>query len=363
MLATQSDDHHTFTRGQATSWGFPDMGRRKEIYFDDNSSVKRRGLFIITVLITATPKTSSCLYPFGLMRAITAVLDDPDGSDVEFKIKPRAGQGPNKQLYAYSNILVARSEYFRDLLEGDWQESQINLSPKIVEHESSSQEATKTSLCHSLEDSDVDMDDLFPMPQTSLRKKRRTTAPMPKRQVVVEGTSYRTLKALLIYLLTNEVWPGCLLSTCIKLDRPEDVTLDPVRALEPNESLLKSIESAHDSRSRHIDWFEGLAQRPSSPKSLYALADRYNLSDLKERCKAKIIEQVSCHNVLWEVLSPFSVKYKEIFAEQVKILIREWPKLKDSKVISTLADHPEFPVLWTAISPYVDLKENSKGLD
>lgn len=369
MLITKSNDYQEALKGEPTKWTFHSMGSRNEVYFD-NDLVKTKDALSIVVLITKMSKIhdpSLRPYPSSLSRGLIAMLDDPDATDVAFSIKSK--RGSTRTIYANANILIERSDYFKDLLEGSWKESE----PSILIGEQQSldtPQAGKSQLLDLLEDSDADVDE--PLSSQSAvppkKKKRRIAATVPKRQVVIEGISYTTFRALFEYLLTDRIFVSSLLSTNVALfyrvesdgeDEAEDdfldMVLDPLLALEPDQRFLSALREAYKQQEQLLDWSQGKFYRPCSPKSLYALADRYNLTKLKQRCKEEIIGSVDPNNVLWELLSPFSLKYDDIFDEQIKLLVQGWGWIKSSDAALNLHLHPEFGRIWAAIVGDIDL--------
>ncbi|KAH9938914.1 hypothetical protein B0H21DRAFT_51460 [Amylocystis lapponica] len=57
-----------------------------------------------------------------------------------------------------------------------------------------------------------------------------------------------------------------------------------------------------------------------SPKSMYRLADKYDLKDLKKLAKNNIKTKLSAYNILTELFSRFTSRYPEIFELQVQFM-------------------------------------------
>lgn len=114
---------------------------------------------------------------------------------------------------------------------------------------------------------------------------------------------------------------------------------------------------AHIDRRRLFDPFYGEARRPCSPKSLYILADRYNLPDLKKKCTEKIVASLDHRNALWEVVSLISATFPELLAAETAALHRHWPKIPKA-ARKALGQHPNFQLVWTSFSDHIEAKED-----
>ncbi|GJF00362.1 hypothetical protein PsYK624_166480 [Phanerochaete sordida] len=67
------------------------------------------------------------------------------------------------------------------------------------------------------------------------------------------------------------------------------------------------------------------AKRPAcSCKEVYRFADEAGLDELKELADAHLFAQLSAHNILEEVFSPFSGRYPEILRRQVTLLLERY---------------------------------------
>jgi hypothetical protein len=61
-----------------------------------------------------------------------------------------------------------------------------------------------------------------------------------------------------------------------------------------------------------------------SPKSVFALADKLDMEDLKKLALHQIISNLSIHNALQEAASPFSATFDAVRQEQVKYIKEHW---------------------------------------
>ncbi|OBZ67216.1 hypothetical protein A0H81_12859 [Grifola frondosa] len=99
------------------------------------------------------------------------------------------------------------------------------------------------------------------------------------RTVVIRDIAFDTFQAFIYYLYTGEVWFSPLRSQGIPTAQPSDETYQPPRC---------------------------------SPKSMYRLADKYDLSVLKRLAMEDIRSKLSGNNILVEVFSKFTSRYPEI---------------------------------------------------
>lgn len=61
--------------------------------------------------------------PKDLLHSWASLFDDPDYSDVVFRIRPAGGQGRERRLYAAKKVLVGRSSYFETMFSSGFHES------------------------------------------------------------------------------------------------------------------------------------------------------------------------------------------------------------------------------------------------
>lgn len=134
ILGTKEAHDHAFS-SRTSNWGWAQFAKRDHVYYK-NSDVIREDAFLISVTITASPEKPKAAEPLKhpippmLVQAMGSLLDDPEHSDVVFHLVPakrRVADGPSrpKKVYAIRKILAARSEYFRLMFEGGFQEAEL----------------------------------------------------------------------------------------------------------------------------------------------------------------------------------------------------------------------------------------------
>jgi hypothetical protein len=132
-LGTKEAHDHAFSH-KTSNWGWAQFAKRDHVYYKNPDVVREDG-FLITVTITSSaekPKPAEPLsyaVPPVLVQAMGSLLDDPEHSDVVFLLHPsrrRASRGrPEvRKVYAIRKILAARSEYFKLMFEGGFQEAE-----------------------------------------------------------------------------------------------------------------------------------------------------------------------------------------------------------------------------------------------
>ncbi|KAL1942536.1 hypothetical protein VTO73DRAFT_6138 [Trametes versicolor] len=112
----------------------------------------------------------------------------------------------------------------------------------------------------------------------------------PGRVVFLDDIAYKTWRAFIFYAYLGE----------------KELSFAPLRSEQkstPNE--LKPDQAP-----------------PCSPKSMYRLADKYDIAPLKELAAAEIMKRLSTHNILEEIFSTFTSMYPDIRTKELDFLRR-----------------------------------------
>lgn len=117
------------------------------------------------------------------------------------------------------------------------------------------------------------------------------------RSVFVKDAAHKTLKALVAYLYTGEI------------------DFAPLQSANARPAGQRG--SAYEAPL-------------CSPKSIYRLADRYGLGDLKKRALENLGAQLTADNILPELFSRFTSRYEEVQELEVELL-SEYPLQGDVK--------------------------------
>ncbi|KAK4702760.1 hypothetical protein P7C70_g3460, partial [Phenoliferia sp. Uapishka_3] len=128
MTFKQMEAHdHSFS-DTARNWGYANFLKRSDAYFS-NPSVRLADAFLIVCTIVYSPTPPSppplprLLIPKDLVNAYASLFDDPDYSDVCFRIRPQDGKKRERRLYAAKKVLAGRSDYFDTMFSSGFNES------------------------------------------------------------------------------------------------------------------------------------------------------------------------------------------------------------------------------------------------
>ncbi|GAA5885241.1 hypothetical protein JCM3774_001830 [Rhodotorula dairenensis] len=139
----EADEHH-FTH-KTRNWGYQSFWKRSEAFYNNPSSRSSDAFLIICTIVSApslptSPPLPHLLVPKTLISAYASMFDDPDYSDVVFRIKPEPDspdvQGRpqkrkrEKRLYAAKKVLAGRSEYFDDMFNSGFNESTFSIAAR-----------------------------------------------------------------------------------------------------------------------------------------------------------------------------------------------------------------------------------------
>lgn len=125
-------------------------------------------------------------------------------------------------------------------------------------------------------------------------------------RIVIRDASYKTYRATLHYLATGKISFSHLSSLYLSSTRPP----------APSSSSTEVL--------------------PTSPKSIYRLADVLSLRDLKSRAFASIETQLCANNALIELLSDLSADYDDVREACTAAVLRNWPALVENGEIEEL---------------------------
>lgn len=184
---------------------------------------------------------------------------------------------------------------------------------------------------------------------TSIRHDKRK-----RRKVVVRDSSYTTFKALLFYLYTDTIEFAPLTSSFMELGGScREPTKEPPAVRVSPADFCEDMLKAHQRRQEVIDMLHRKnPDRPTacSAKSMYRLADKLHLPELKSRAHQHIAVHLDQMNIVWETFSSFTCRYPEILNIEVDYLLRNWKSIrKGSPLKSVFARghaHPGLGEVW-----------------
>ncbi|PWN34713.1 uncharacterized protein FA14DRAFT_160202 [Meira miltonrushii] len=137
VLGNKEAYDHAFSH-KTSNWGWAQFAKRDAVYYKNPEVIREDGL-LITVTITSSPEKPKMAEPIShtvppiLVQAMGSLLDDPEHSDVVFHLHPsrrraKSSRSGIRKVYAIRKILAARSDYFRLMFEGGFQEAEAEES-------------------------------------------------------------------------------------------------------------------------------------------------------------------------------------------------------------------------------------------
>ncbi|KAI0769841.1 hypothetical protein C8Q74DRAFT_1201937 [Fomes fomentarius] len=214
-----------------------------------------------------------------------------------------------------------------------------------------------------------------------------------KARVVIRDVAYATYRAVLYYLYTDTIAfaplsssflsisapaatpHGTLASTPAALSSEHQPSFFRVNQQQPSEAAAATTSIVIDPRSRK-EWIAEWERtnpgrsRPPSAKSVYRLADKLGLQDLKDRAFQHIIKSLTVDNVVHEAFSAFSAAFEDVRKVQVAYMFEHWNHVRKGAMLNIgqqlrLGRYPGFEEVWPAIIQNLitdDKKgENSEG--
>ncbi|KAI0056539.1 hypothetical protein BV25DRAFT_1864558 [Artomyces pyxidatus] len=219
---------------------------------------------------------------------------------------------------------------------------------------------------------------------TRFNSRGRDDVPGPQKQrVVVKDVAYATYRAVLYYLYTDAIWFAPLSSSFLSAPPPPPIAANTV-IQTPNESqvnlgaTMRTAQSQGEAfaavpigtrREWIHEWARNNAGRPMpcSAKAVYRLADKLDLSELKERAFQHITKSLTVENVPYEVFSTFSATFEVVRKVEVKFFLDHWADIRGSDAMRNvwhqirLGRHPGFEEVWPVIATHLEFKPQSGG--
>ncbi|GJN87729.1 hypothetical protein Rhopal_000684-T1 [Rhodotorula paludigena] len=135
----ESEKPHVFW-AKERNWGYASFWRRNEAFYNNPNTRAADAFLIICTIVSSptlptTPPPPHLLVPKTLIRSYASLFDDPDYSDVVFRIRPEGQRGRNggkvreKRLFAAKKVLAGRSEYFNDMFSSAFSEATLTRPP------------------------------------------------------------------------------------------------------------------------------------------------------------------------------------------------------------------------------------------
>lgn len=216
-----------------------------------------------------------------------------------------------------------------------------------------------------------------------------------RRKVIVRDAAYATYKALLYYLYTDTIAFAPLHSHFYSQTTSSDESSDVVEEVREafGGPLLKSDSSnaaseasfpsssrttpntfakdrrrAHTQRQHVIDDYCSLhpnVPAPCSAKSMYRLADKLQIPELKKRAQEELAGNLTVDNIVWEVFSGFNTQFPAIRKMETDFLLKHWAEVKDTEVMKSIfarpAAHPGLADVWPHLLSQLEFRGGESG--
>ncbi|KAI0743834.1 hypothetical protein C8Q80DRAFT_1183379 [Daedaleopsis nitida] len=207
--------------------------------------------------------------------------------------------GAQAPIYSHSQTLYQASDYFQSLLSGGFAESRIPSRSQQTAQQDIPIDEYGYALDSDLEDEEEEVPDKEPITEAQIKTMSEHTAEkhstmiagepsiedmqlehpslivtVPLRHfVVIKDSAFRTFKALVYYIYTGDI----------------------------NFSTLRSLKVK-----------KSTTPLSCSPKSMYRLADKYGMADLKKLALDNLKSQLTTDIILVELFSQFTSRYPDV---------------------------------------------------
>ncbi|EIN12541.1 hypothetical protein PUNSTDRAFT_118336 [Punctularia strigosozonata HHB-11173 SS5] len=201
----------------------------------------------------------------------------------------------------------------------------------------------------------------------------------PHQRIVVRDVAYNTYKAVLYYVYTDTIKFAPLSSSFINTSLPpadaasfRPATHRPSGTAEVSANgtgtgpgAPRHTQPSDGQRSGDVSrkdwiakWMKNHPDRPTpcSAKSVYRLADRLDMLELKERAFQHIAKSLTIDNVPHEVFSNFSATFSQVRKVEVNYFLEHWAEIRSSPAMRSvwqqmrMGRHPGFEEVWPTIA-------------
>ncbi|GAC92490.1 hypothetical protein PHSY_000043 [Pseudozyma hubeiensis SY62] len=195
-----------------------------------------------------------------------------------------------------------------------------------------------------------------------------------RRKVIVRDAAYATYKALLYYLYTDTIAFAPLhshfYSQTTSSDGKSDVNAEEqnlstgasasyaaaeagaaltregssaAAATASGSSFAQDRRRAHHLRQNVIDEYctaHANVPAPCSAKSMYRLADKLQIPELKTRAQQELANSLTVDNIVWEAFSGFNSQFPTIRKMETDFLLKHWSEVKGTEVMKNIVSRP-----------------------
>ncbi|KAI0366633.1 hypothetical protein BV20DRAFT_971558 [Pilatotrama ljubarskyi] len=287
-------------------------------------------------------------------------------------------EGASGKRRAVTEETLSEGERERGTEAGDDPQTQRNTRPKLS-HPSSPRSREML-----LEHPEAHPGTVPPL-QGSYHKRPTSAVPGPKKvRIVVRDVAYVTYRAVLYYIYTDMIVFAPLSSSFLATSSdpstqygttvastpaalPSDSqAIFAFAGLGPRASQQQPSETAASSnpvvvgpRTRRewvVEWERNNPGRPQPPsaKSVYRLADRLGLQDLKDRAFRHIVKSLTVANVAQEAFSAFSAAFEDVRKVEIAFMFDHWMEVRTGALANIgqqlrLGKFPGFEEVWPMI--------------
>ncbi|KAF8195411.1 hypothetical protein BJ912DRAFT_956877 [Pholiota molesta] len=201
-----------------------------------------------------------------------------------------------------------------------------------------------------------------------------------KLTIVVKDAAYTTYRAMLYYIYTDNIVFAPLSSSFIGMSSDGATVAQADTSLPSTPSEGSQIPSgqrfSHQDTapmSSRADWIrEWMRLNPGRPapcsaKSIYRIADRLDLTELKERAAEHITKSLTVENIAYEVFSPFAAAFETIRKVEIDFFLAHWQEIRASDTMKHVwlqirnGRHPGFEEVWPVIVQSLEFKPSKKS--
>ncbi|SPO31052.1 uncharacterized protein UTRI_05310_B [Ustilago trichophora] len=258
------------------------------------------------------PSQSPFLIPACLVEAISAATTHGAWGDVVFLVKSQGGDRAYACLHASMEALQARGA--------------TKLCKNILQQGQRSLEAGLNVLFRR---------NATPRPLPLAQGQADATASQPRQRrfYAVPSVAFTTLRAVLVFLQTGYIEFSQLGSSVTDCQTESDDVGEETEHV----GEMAHVKAQDETMDEDGDVIDGeQPQLPvqwsqtstTSPKSVYRLARRFGLAELKKLASDAIEEQITPSNILVELFDLFTLRYPEIRAKRVAYAVAHWNEIR-----------------------------------
>ncbi|EIN07919.1 hypothetical protein PUNSTDRAFT_144407 [Punctularia strigosozonata HHB-11173 SS5] len=261
-------------------------------------------------------------------RLTASLFDDVTTSDICFVFE-ECGTNP-RSINAHSQILAKASSYFARLLSANNEETSEN--DAVVKQETGNDPPS----LYLAEDESVasisQQSSIISSGYVAIRHASHVNVDNPgprKRTFFIIDTPYETYRAVLFYLYT-----GSIEFAAPKVAHATENSGSDEMADTDDEQGALYWNFANYYEAREYDMSRG------EPKSVYELADKMGIPELKEAAALCIQNSLTPENVVAELFSDFTGRHPEFQELQIKHVIDHWDEIATTSAMQEVLESP-----------------------